>query len=154
MQTVSSSGGRPTSVTVICYLGIVVSALALLLLPGQLVLAGKMPVYFISFFANALIHIGFIIACVLMLLANKNGRLLYHVVSVCWLLESIFEFVLVYMVTGVDHFLRYAAISSEQVTNVVTYEMFSGLIFIIALLSLTLFNVLLYINRKIDYWKI
>ena len=89
-----------------------------------------------------------------MLLANKNGRLLYHVVSVCWLLESIFEFVQIYVVTGVDHFLRYAAIRPEQAMNVVSYEMFSGLMFIIALLSLTLFNVLLYMNRKIDYWKI
>ena len=87
MQIENNSAPLPTSVLVICILGLIYSGLAAIF---ALMAIFANPIYIVSL----LLHAGFITACILMLNRRYAGRIVYHVCSGIWLFFLIVEFVL------------------------------------------------------------
>ena len=80
MQYVNSVRPRPSSVTVICVLGIIYACCSLLL-----AFLGLVTLHIGIFIHNGLMGVGFLLACIWMLEVKRSGKKLYHIMSCIWL---------------------------------------------------------------------
>jgi hypothetical protein len=156
MQIEHNGVRRPTSLTVICVLGIISSALTLLTSPLDLVIGVHWLPFLLVFFLDIVVAIGFLVACILMLNAHRSGRVLYHVFSGVWLLVQFVTLVII-LSFGLAQFIQVAtplASSLEGAKHAVfPFLFFYGLNFVICLSVLVIFNIMLFSAKVKSYWR-
>ncbi len=133
MQFVNSVQPRPTSVTVICVLGIIYASLDLLL-----AFLGLISLHLGIFLLDGLIGGGFLFACLRMLDAKRSGKTLYHIISGIWFFFSVIT-------------MPSTVMAHSRHTNVppVFYVFF----FMLFAACSLVFNIMLASDQIKDYWK-